>query len=448
MNRPHLQQSLLFVTLFIVFQTSATAQNLRAFNQNASRSNHTGLSLAFTPVYSTAVNNSKDSLLFRGNGAGFRFGADYFFGKASIGFSSGFSSSAPDDATINNFLKRSAVPPDQLQITKSRQQNMYLLLGPSVRFGKMVELYAHAKGGLFINNSGLVSIQQKGAQRAAYRNESTGKSIYPGFFTGLGGQYNTKSDVWSFGIGADYMNTKSEVNNYDSRRGGGIEGLKLSRNITDIVTGFTIRYNIKSSRDAQSGQSTGRRVLPTVNKREITARDAGSGQSTGRRVLPTVNKREINTSRDAGSGMSTGRRLGKPKYEDMRFSDETMDEGPGQAPSCGPVTVKTTNPDGSVTENTFSCPEDAADYASKVDGKKQKQWVPNNFRRTSSDGASTGIVSGRLTWPAVGNTGIVTNTTISNSSPRSGSTTLNSQSSSTRQTPQSSFGTMVRLSAR
>ena len=77
--------------------------------------------------------------------------------------------------------------------------------------------------------AGLVSIQQRGAARAAYRNESTDKSIYPGFLTGLSVQYKTKSDVWSFGIGADYMSTKSEVNNYDARRGGGIEALKLIR---------------------------------------------------------------------------------------------------------------------------------------------------------------------------------------------------------------------------
>ena len=169
---------LLFLTSFL------QAQDTRSFNQNSSRSNHTQtLSLSFSPVYSTATSSSKDSLLFRGSGTGFRVGADYFFGKAGISFSSGFSSSSPDEATINNFFKRFPIPPDQLTITKAKQQNMYLLLGPSVRFGNTVELYAHAKGGLFINNSGLISVQQKGAQRAAYRNEATGKSIYPWIFS-------------------------------------------------------------------------------------------------------------------------------------------------------------------------------------------------------------------------------------------------------------------------
>lgn len=441
MNRPHLQRNLLYAVFLIVFSTDISAQQLRVFNQNPSRSNHTrafnqnssrsnksGLSIAFTPTYSNAINSNSDSLLFRGSGTGFRFTADYFLGKAGISFSSGFSSSAPDNTVINNFLKRVPVPQDQLQITKARQQNMYLLLGPSIRLGNVVEFYAHAKGGLFINNSGLVNIQQKGAQRAAYRNESTGKSVYPGFFTGLGVQYNTKSDTWSFGIGADYMNTRSEVNNFDARRG--IEGLKLSRNITDIVTGITIRYNIFSPRDAQSGQSTGKRefgisepgdktnlrVLPTVNKREITtSREAGSGMATGRRVLPTVNKREIAID-ESGVHLMANQ-------------------------SCGPVTMKTTNTDGSITETTFSCPDDAAAFIVNSHGIPQTDLArtsnnnPDQLKRTFPAPhvlEGKGIISGRLSWPSAASSGIVTNTTMGN----------------TRQTQQSSFGTLVRISAR
>src|SRR6266496_5549322 len=115
MNKPFQRICLLFILITACF-THLGAQTFKTFNQNASRSNNT-LSLAFTPVFSTAVKGNNDSLLFRGNGAGFRFGGDYFFGKAGISFSSGFNSSSPDDAAINNFLKRSAIPPDQLTIT-------------------------------------------------------------------------------------------------------------------------------------------------------------------------------------------------------------------------------------------------------------------------------------------------------------------------------------------
>ncbi|HLG40586.1 MAG TPA: SdrD B-like domain-containing protein, partial [Chitinophagaceae bacterium] len=433
---------------FSFFLTSK-AQDLKAINQNSSGSNNAqALSISFSPAYSTSVNNSKDSLLFRGSGGGFRVGADYFFGRAGIGFSSGFGSSSPDNASINDFLKNTSIPPDQLLINKASQQNMYLLLGPSVRFGNAVQLYAHAKGGLFINNGGLISIQQRGAARAAYRNESTGKSIYPGFQTGLSFQYKGKSDVWSFGIGADYMSTKTEVTNYDARRGGGIEGLKLSQNIQDIVAGVSIRYNIFSPRDHSSGQSTGRRVLPTVNKREInSSRDVSTGQSTGKR------------SRETGSGLSTGKTYqpGKPVYGNI--VDKEENDG-----NCGPVTQKITNADGTTEEITFACPADAASYNNKVlsDGGMPNRISMNVTTPKQTQGSTfgektfaaphvfekKGIISGRLAWTTSNTTGIVTNAVITNSSPRSGSTTMNSQNSATRTTNQSSFGTLVRLSAR
>ncbi|MBL7745151.1 MAG: hypothetical protein JNN00_16875 [Chitinophagaceae bacterium] len=403
--------------IFLFFVSSIiTAQDQRAFNQNSSRSNHTrafnqnaarsnsGLIISFTPLYSSATNNDKDSLLFRGSGAGFRFGADYFFGKAGISFSSGFGSSSADDAAISRFLKNTSIPQDQLLISKSRQQNMYLLFGPSIRFGDMVEVYAHAKGGLFINNSGLVSIQQRGAQRAVYRNESTDKSIYPGFLTGIGINYKTRSEIWSFGISADYMNTRSEVNNYDIRRGGGIEALKLSRSITDIVTGITVRYAIFSPRDPASGQATGKR-----------SREAGSGLATGKR------------SRETGSGMSTGRRTyqpGQPTYGNITSEEATTE-------NCGTVTQRITNPDGTTEEMTFACPSDAANYNSKmkIDGGMPNRISMNVTVPKQTQGATFGekvnqglhaagsalsqgarnIISGRLSRVSAASTGIITN---------------------------------------
>ncbi|MBN8675852.1 MAG: hypothetical protein J0L56_17095 [Chitinophagales bacterium] len=411
--------------LFSVIVSTVSAQTTRTFNQNSSRSGN-GLSLSFAPVYSTASNSSSDSLLFRGSGTGFRFGADYFFGKASIGFLSGFGSSSADNATINTFLKTFPFSPDELIINKTKQQNMYLLLGPSLRFGKTVELFAHAKGGLFINNSGLVSLQQKGAQRPLYRNEATSKSIYPGFLTGLGIQYKTRSEAWSFGIGADYLSTKSEVNNYDIRRGA--EPLKLSRTISDIVTGITVRYNILSPRDHSSGQASGKRT-----------RDAGSGMASGKR--------------ERGSGLATGRRTyqpGQPVYGNIT-REESNNAG------CGPVTQRTINPDGTTEEMTFSCPDDAANYnnrmninggmpnrismnvtvpkqtqgatfgekvnqglhaaggalAKKVTTPKQTQGA--TFGEKVNQGlhaAGRNIISGKLSWTSPASTGIVTNKTM------------------------------------
>jgi hypothetical protein len=408
----------LFTLALLCLTGFAFAQEKRSFNQNASRSNHTrlaapGFNLSFSPVFSTSLNSKTDSLLFRGNGGGIKFGGDYFFGKAGIGFSSGFNASSSSNGNINRFLQKTSIPLDQLLVTRSNQQNMYLLLGPSLRFGNAVEMVLQAKGGMFINNGGLVNIQQKGAVRSIYKNEMTGKSFYPGFQTGLNVQYKTRSDVWSFGFGADYLGTKTEVKNYDARRNGGAEGLSLTKNVSDLVAGISIRYNILSSRDHGSGMATGKRVMPTVNKRE-----ASTGMATGRRVLPTVNKREIAIDE---SGMNLA-----------------------SAQGCGPVTLKTTNADGSSSETVFSCINDAMAYAKQIDGKKQKQWLPANFR-TASNTEANGIISGMVEWSSTSGNPAFAIITNSN---RGGSTTLNSQTSSTRQTPQSSFGTLVKLSAR
>ncbi len=411
--------------LLIVFTSHIDAQDQRAFNQNSSRSNHylsnTGFNFSFSPVYSTSLNSKSDSLLFRGSGGGIKFGGDYFFGRAGIGLSSGFGTSSPDNNAINRFLQRTNIPMDQLMITKSNQQNMYLLVGPSLRFGNTVEMMLHAKGGLFVNNGGLLMVQQRGSTKTVYGNESTSKSIYAGFQTGLNIQYYTKSDIWSFGIGADYLGTKTEINNYDARRGGGIEGLKLSKNISDFVAGITIRYSIRTSREQGSGLATGR-VLPTVNKKTITARDSQSGMATGR-LLPTVNKKEIAIDE---SGVH-------------RIAIDERGVNVNSMESCGPVTVKTTNADGSITEKTFSCPDDAADYAQKTNPQKQKQWLPANFKTASNNGSGTGIVSGRISWPSSSSLGIITNKNM-----KAGDET-NPQ---TKTKAGNSFGTIVTISAR
>src|SRR5687767_4286858 len=132
--------------LLTVLALPALAQDTRAFNQNASRSNHTRLAFSMSPVVSNPVGNSNDSLLFRGTGGGFTFGADYYMGRAALGFTAGFISSEADESAINNFIARRSIVTDQVMITKSRQQSIYLLLGPSIQFGNTITLEGHIKG--------------------------------------------------------------------------------------------------------------------------------------------------------------------------------------------------------------------------------------------------------------------------------------------------------------
>lgn len=427
-----------FMALSLLLSLPAYSQVTRAFNQNSSRSNHTkALSIYFSPVYTTPTEKSGDSLLFRGTGAGVKFGADYFFSNIGLGIVSGFGNSMADDARINDFLKRNNFPQDLLVITKSAQQSMYLLMGPSARWGKAVQLYAHAKGGLFINNGGLVNIQQKGAQRSAYRNEATGKSIYPGFQTGLGIQYSNKAETWSFGFGADYLNTKTQVQNYDLRRGGAIEGLKLTKTISDLMAGITVRYTIQSPRDVASGQATG--------KRTYTPRDIATGQATGKRTVST---------RDIATGQSSGRTT-EVVTEEITIDESGVHRMAGA--NCGPVTQRVTAPDGTVQEMTFACPADASAYQRMNDGTmpnrismnvtvpKQTQGATfgdkvnqgmqsagGNNAVKQTQGATFGekvnqglhaaggalaqgknIISGNVSWATEGSTGIVTNNSVS-----------------------------------
>ncbi|MBI5372827.1 MAG: carboxypeptidase regulatory-like domain-containing protein [Sphingobacteriales bacterium] len=402
------------------------AQETRTFNQNSSRSNHTrGLSIYFSPVYSSPLGKTEDSLLFRGSGAGVKFGGDYFFNNIGLGVVSGFSSSMADDALINDFLKRSGFPPDQLIITKSAQQNMYLLLGPTVRWGKTVQLYAHAKGGLFVNNGGMVNIQQKGAVRSLYRNEASTKSIYPGFQTGIGLQYSDRSNTWSFGFGADYMNTKTQMQNYDVRRGGAAEGLKLSKTVSDLLAGISVRYTIKSPRDAASGQASGKRGI-------VSPRDVASGQASGKRTV---------APRDVATGQATGRRM-EVIREEIAIDESGVHRMAGT--NCGPVTQRITNPDGSTEELTFACPDDAAAYQAALNGTMPNRistnvTVPKQTQGTTfgekvnaglhaaggalaqgasregivhRDLAARNILSGRVSWVTESSTGIITNKTM------------------------------------
>jgi len=436
-----------FTALSLLLSAPLFSQETRSFNQNSSRSNHTrGMSIFFSPVYTSPMEKGTDSLLFRGSGAGMKFGGDYFFGNVGLGLVSGFSSSAADDALINDFLKRNSIPQDLLVINKSSQQNMYLLVGPSLRWGKSVQLFAHAKGGLFINNGGLVNIQQKGAQRSIYRNEATTKSIYPGFQTGVSIQYSNKSETWSFGFGADYMSTKTQMQNFDLRRNGGVEGLQLSRNISDLMAGISIRYTIKSPRDAASGLATGRRT-----------RDAASGLATGRRTRDAASGLATGRrTRDAASGLPTGRRSAGIVTEEVTITDVVEMPEPGS--NCGPVTQRVTNPDGTTSEMTFACPDDAAAYQRNLSTGMPNRISMNVTTPKQTQGATFGekvnqglqgpggtnagkqtqgstfgekvnqglhaaggalaqgknIISGNISWSTEKSTGIVTNKTVSN----------------------------------
>jgi hypothetical protein len=93
--------------------------------------------------------------------------------------------------------------------------------------------------------------------------------------------------------------------------------------------------------------------------------------------------------------------------------------------SCGPVTVKTTQPDGTIEEQTFSCPDDAANYKSKIEGGMPNRISMNTTVPKQTQGATfgekvnqglqaagTNLISGRIIHRSTsGKTGIVSNRT-------------------------------------
>jgi len=431
--------ALLFVFSDVVGQTptlnqnsSRSNNNTRAYNQNNARSNHAkmmsgGLDFQLTPQYGINMKGDKiDSLLFRGNGPGFKMDASYSFRNFGIGFSSGFLSSQMDKTKINEFLLRNGVPFDQMIINTGSQQNMYVLLGPNASFGNKIRAGLHAKGGLFINNSGFVNIKRQGAINSIYRNEPSSKSIYPGFIAGINLNYHI-SDLLTIGFGTDYLNTRSEVINYDIRRGAAIEGIKLSKNISNVMAGISIRYNVKSPRDMATGLATGKQ-LGKPKYEDIKTMDAQSGLST-EKTTAQFNPKEYSIDKSY--------RPGQPVFGNRESSQ-----------SCGPVTIKKTFGDGSTEEMIFACPDDAASYNQRTgDYSERPVWTSSNTKRTFSAPhvlEQKGTISGRVSWATTANTtGIVTNKSV-----RGGGIRFNENQGAARTTPSSSFGTMVRLSAR
>jgi len=476
---------------FCLFVHNSFSQ-VSAFNQNSARSNRNSVyadswSFDLSAGASFGINSNEKSL-FRGNSMATKISGRYQFGKVGLGISSGLVTGSINESAINSFLTERKIDPSQTVISSNNPSNSYLLFGPSFRFGNRVQLIAELQGGMFLNDPGSVSITPNGVQRPVYGYTGSDKNLFPGFSGALQMGFPINGST-SFFINTDYLYTNSSVRLLDIQSGIDVPteqkrdiqlftaGIGISKtfgsrnNANDRKHIGNVKYEeaTMTSRDQGSGQSTGRR--------QSTSRDAGSGLSTGRRILPDQPSTVI-SPRDAASGLPTGRRTyqpGQPVYGNITRQE-----------SCGAVTQKVTHPDGSTEENTFACPDDALQYARgmNIDGgmpnrismnvtvPKQTQGATfgekvNQGLHTAGSGITQGatfgekvnqglhaagsslsqraarnIISGRLTAGSSDNNpayAIVTNNTT-----RGGSANMNSQTSSTRTTQQSSFGTMVR----
>jgi len=458
-------------------QNSSRSNNAKAYNQNEARSNHRR-SFSNNEAWDFGINSnaslgvkSNESTLFRGNSLATKLFAHYYMGNAGLGISGGFIPGALSDNALNNFFTERKYQLDQIQAFQSKPFNGYLLAGPSFKFGNHIEIHGDLQGGIFLSNPGALSVTMPGAARPMYRYDAGDKNLFPGFSGNLSVVYPIGRSS-SFFINTEYLQSKSSIKIFDPQRGIDIPALQ-NRNVKLLNFGIGISKSfdnrggangkrvlptvnkreiaidesgvhineVVSPRDMASGQSSGKRLLPTVNKREIAIdesgvhrilplRDIANGQASGKRVLPTVNKREIAidesgvhfneivSPRDMASGQASGKMYqpGRPVY------------GNREMENCGPVSIKKTLPDGTTEEKTFACTADALAYenmtllnnGSSADARKPFV-IPHVLEKSGiihRDIASRNILTGRVSWSSgAGNpTGIVTNKTAAVSS--------------------------------
>lgn len=402
------------------------------FNQNSSRSNNAKALLSGNENWNFGINsgasfgiNSNEASLFRGNGLVTGLNGQYFFGPLGLEVNGGFINSKLNTSAINQFMIDRKFPQTST-VSTSPAQNAFLMLGPSFRLGSKAQLIASAKAGVFFNQSGGLIIGQQGALRPLYRFDAGTKNIFPGFNGSVSFSYPVGSTS-SIVLSTDYLRSSSSIQLYDPQQGIDIP-VEQKRTFQTVNAGisFIKSFEVKGPRDASTGQSSGRR-----------SREAGSGLATGRRQYEPAtddggdNERVVKTK--TKSNQSNDRVHGDPHVDDkesiidpenkrvvVKTKTKSNQSNDRTTQSCGPVTLKTTKPDGTVEEQTFSCPDDALQYQQKSGGMPNrismnvttpKQTHGATFGEKVNSGMQSGgshIIAGRIIRSANENN-IVTN---------------------------------------
>ncbi len=393
--------------------------------------------------------------LFRSNSVASRFFANYQSGWAGIGVSTGLLPGTVSQTSINQFLSDRKIQAGTVSIASSNPMNSYFAAGPSFQFGHKFQVQTQLQGGVFFNDPGGVNIVQNGATRSLYRFDGASKNLNPGFAGSLQLAYPlTRTTRFTFNT--DFLHTRSSIRLIDLQNGID-QATEQKRTLQLFTAGIGIVKVF--GKDKGSGMASGKRVLPTVNKREIAIDEAGvhrsiisprdpqSGLPTGQREFSigepgvqvteeiTIDEggvhRSIVSPRDAQSGLPTGRRV-LPTVNKREFSIGEPGVQSTVQNNCGGVTEKVTNPDGSVVERSFACPDDAYAFnqalktgqmpnriSMNVTTPKQTQGatfgekVNSGMHQAGSalaNGTGLRVISGRLVKGAAGNSsGILTN---------------------------------------
>ncbi len=406
-------------------QNSSRSNHTRAYNQNAARSNTARL-MNSSNDWQFGVNagasfgmNSNEASLFRGNGTMAGLSAQYFFGALGLGLNSGFINTQFNTSAINQFLIDRRFPQSST-INTSPAQNAFLLLGPSFRIGQKVQFIAGAKAGIFFNQSGGLTIGQQGAVRPLYRFDGGTKNIFPGFNGSLAFSYPV-SQTSSIQLTADFLRSSASIQLFDPTQGIDIP-VQQNRNFQTISTGisFIKTFSIRAKSDlGAAGMQTNPYAAngPSENTRK-TRGGVKQKAWTLSNYRTTAQNDDKNSNEEVSIIDPENKRKQKQWLPANFRTANANDQSTTQ--SCGPVTLKTTKPDGTVEEQTFSCPDDALQYQQKSGGMPNrismnvttpKQTQGATFGEKVNQGLqSTGshIVAGRIIRSTNENT-IVTN---------------------------------------
>ncbi|MBS1608585.1 MAG: hypothetical protein JSS70_07475 [Bacteroidetes bacterium] len=398
--------SFLFTTAFLY------PQQRQPFNQNAPGSSP-------SPTIGKAGNGnwsfelgtgasfglkSNETTLFRGNSMTTKMSGHYYFGNIGLGVTTGITPGTMSSNAVNKFIADRKFPQDQLQISKINPFNSYFLFGPSFRFGGKVYVSGDLQAGLFVNNPGGLNIVQQGSARSIYRFDGGEKNIFPGFSGSVSINYPLNRTTHFF-INTDYLQSKSSIRLFDPQ--GGIDiPTQVNRDVKLLTAGVGIIKSFGRRHETPGGMAAGRKHIGNVKYEEIKA--AG-------RIIDPENNSGIVLSRDAQSGLATGRRYrpGQPVYGNISSRPNE---------NCGPVTLTSTNPDGTIEQRTFACPADAAQYNQRISMNvttpKQTQGATFGEKVSAglhapgnavAQGTARGFISGTLLWASDNPTGIVTN---------------------------------------
>jgi hypothetical protein len=426
MNKPAIKTTAVLLAAFSTI--SLCAQN-KVQSDNSSRSNKsTGISIPDGWNFGAGTGasfgiKSSEQTLFRGNSTASKMFGRYNFGNIGLGFATGIIPGTISSSSLSSFLTERKLPADAI-ITSTNSLNTYLLFGPSFSFGNRVNINADINGGMFYNNAGGVTIGQQGATRALYRFDAGSKNLFPGF----SGTFNIAyplSKSTKFFINTDYLQTKSAIRIFDPQRGIDIP-LEQNRDVKLFTAGVGIIKSFSTARDAATGQASGKKQISNVKYEDISVtRDAASGQASGKKHITNVKYEDISAARDAASGLSTGQRIVSPRDMASGLPTGKRIAAANNTESCGPVTIKKTNTDGSIEEKKFSCPADAAAYERQTQQSSFGEKVNAGLhaaggalaqgRYLKNDGivhrdiAARNIIAGTVNWNSGSAGGIVTN---------------------------------------